>query len=281
MRSISTECVLTPHEDDMFHVAPSGDRLCQRCKRHIGPGTGVPCFKCSKCNMSYYCSRECQVTHWKDHKELCKRRKYASDHREEDALAGPGSWTAHSDMADWAQLIREEAVYAIRTPLRIGRRNPKNKTHVIILRFTHLGNGPDLRSRIRFDSGFDISTQSMLESTRGQPAEAEWLNLHNVQNKTPPRPGEVFVCIIFHFDWRPDPIKKPNEWQPQATFHPIWVNPRIWEHAMPLKKRRMLPDWEKYLAKVLSGPLPRDEEEMEEDELRASEEEVRGEWVGV
>jgi len=28
--------------------------------------------RCSKCKQEFYCSRECQVTHWKEHKKVCK-----------------------------------------------------------------------------------------------------------------------------------------------------------------------------------------------------------------
>ncbi len=30
--------------------------------------------KCSRCNASYYCSRECQLSDWQIHKSLCSER---------------------------------------------------------------------------------------------------------------------------------------------------------------------------------------------------------------
>ena len=30
-------------------------------------------FKCGRCKMAYYCSKECQVLHWENHKSDCKR----------------------------------------------------------------------------------------------------------------------------------------------------------------------------------------------------------------
>jgi len=32
---------------------------------------GPPTKKCSKCQIAKYCSRECQLANWPDHKELC------------------------------------------------------------------------------------------------------------------------------------------------------------------------------------------------------------------
>ena len=31
-------------------------------------------FVCSRCKTVWYCSRECQVQHWKQHKKVCKKK---------------------------------------------------------------------------------------------------------------------------------------------------------------------------------------------------------------
>ncbi|KAJ7699386.1 hypothetical protein B0H17DRAFT_1049623 [Mycena rosella] len=46
---------------------------CGRCAK--GPPKGGPAFaRCGKCGQTGYCSRECQVAHWKEHKGICKQR---------------------------------------------------------------------------------------------------------------------------------------------------------------------------------------------------------------
>ena len=35
--------------------------------------------RCSGCNLSYYCSKECQKSDWKDHKPECKRKQNTED----------------------------------------------------------------------------------------------------------------------------------------------------------------------------------------------------------
>mmetsp|Transcript_9211 Transcript_9211/g.18519 ORF Transcript_9211/g.18519 Transcript_9211/m.18519 type:complete len:114 (+) Transcript_9211:288-629(+) len=29
---------------------------------------------CTRCSVEYYCSRDCQETHWSDHREVCKKK---------------------------------------------------------------------------------------------------------------------------------------------------------------------------------------------------------------
>jgi len=36
---------------------------------------GQPMFKsCSQCGQAKYCSKECQRSHWKQHKRACKKK---------------------------------------------------------------------------------------------------------------------------------------------------------------------------------------------------------------
>ena len=51
------------------------DISCLNCKK---PEPKEVKFKaCGKCNEVVYCSRECQVTHWKEHKKECGKVEYA------------------------------------------------------------------------------------------------------------------------------------------------------------------------------------------------------------
>ncbi|KAF8993260.1 hypothetical protein BDZ89DRAFT_1172761 [Hymenopellis radicata] len=40
-------------------------RRCQNCD------TATADAKCSRCHCAWYCNRDCQTAHWKDHKEMC------------------------------------------------------------------------------------------------------------------------------------------------------------------------------------------------------------------
>ena len=42
--------------------------FCWKCS---AKGSAVRLSSCSKCKEAHYCSRECQVAHWKSHKSIC------------------------------------------------------------------------------------------------------------------------------------------------------------------------------------------------------------------
>lgn len=44
---------------------------CQECGKVQVQNNSIKLSKCGKCECAWYCSRECQVKNWKDHKQLC------------------------------------------------------------------------------------------------------------------------------------------------------------------------------------------------------------------
>lgn len=51
--------------------AGAGSDTCQRCR-----GMGKPrLLHCSACRITRYCSKECQIADWKNHKHFCKMRR--------------------------------------------------------------------------------------------------------------------------------------------------------------------------------------------------------------
>jgi hypothetical protein len=46
-------------------------KICSHCKE-TETLDGAKHMKCQRCKSAYYCSRDCQVAHWKSHKKMCK-----------------------------------------------------------------------------------------------------------------------------------------------------------------------------------------------------------------
>jgi hypothetical protein len=47
-------------------------KRCHNCEKPETQMEGALLMKCQRCRAIYYCSKECQVAHWKNHKKMCK-----------------------------------------------------------------------------------------------------------------------------------------------------------------------------------------------------------------
>ena len=50
--------------------SPKFFRLCHNCNKD-----GINYNMCSKCKVAHYCSRECQINNWAQHKYICSLTK--------------------------------------------------------------------------------------------------------------------------------------------------------------------------------------------------------------
>lgn len=140
----------------------------------------------------------------------------------------------------------------------------------------------DLPRRFKFEGAGLIELDEVILAYSGTPLE-QFIEL--VQpfidsnatiasgRKRPPDmpPGCIQVGVVYIFFVRLDPLLHPDKWTPIPTLAPIWVNPSSWAHFGPVERRKLLPDWEQYLNRVLSGPQPRRDQDILGDELGASE----------
>jgi hypothetical protein len=62
-----------------FTFEPRPKSTCGECKKK---DHGYK--KCSACDVTRYCSKECQRKHWKNHKEQCKKYQKAGEYDDED-----------------------------------------------------------------------------------------------------------------------------------------------------------------------------------------------------
>ena len=59
------------NEETMLHPRERIERTAKECGYCRRPASDAKLSQCSKCYIAGYCSRECQVMHWKKHKVLC------------------------------------------------------------------------------------------------------------------------------------------------------------------------------------------------------------------
>ncbi|KZV60129.1 hypothetical protein PENSPDRAFT_740449 [Peniophora sp. CONT] len=87
-----------------IHNHPSCD-YCKKTSRCMGQDSSLKLSRCKECNITRYCSRECQMQGWKTgHKTECKRWKTLRD--KAVALSGnPHAWT---DFARWLEDFHDD-----------------------------------------------------------------------------------------------------------------------------------------------------------------------------
>jgi hypothetical protein len=56
--------------NDNYDNTRGHPKRCRHCEKVETLDSGM-LMKCQRCKVTYYCSRECQVSNWKDHKGLC------------------------------------------------------------------------------------------------------------------------------------------------------------------------------------------------------------------
>ncbi|KAJ6510705.1 hypothetical protein C8R45DRAFT_1207581 [Mycena sanguinolenta] len=159
-----------PHATNFGDIAdkipskPSLKKSCEKCgKRPDQEGTGYSC--CASCKITRYCSRECQTTHWKEHKRLCKTRaEYANTERDlaAKALRNKKPFVSQASLRKWYYDNVDIVDYAIVQTLELykGRARGLWRTHAVVFFVTggdKVTPGPVAASEIDFREAEAVS----------------------------------------------------------------------------------------------------------------------------
>ncbi|KAJ7474080.1 hypothetical protein FB451DRAFT_1247807 [Mycena latifolia] len=131
-----------PHATTLGDIAtkipakPSLKKSCEKCRRRPDQdGTGYSV--CASCKVSRYCSRECQTSHWKEHKKLCQTRaKHAELERDLEAqtLRDKGPFVSQAALRKWYYDNVDIVDYTIVQTLELykGRTHDLWRTHAVV-----------------------------------------------------------------------------------------------------------------------------------------------------
>ncbi|ORY72429.1 hypothetical protein BCR35DRAFT_307717 [Leucosporidium creatinivorum] len=116
-------------------VAPRGSRPCSACDKRVGGvDDELPANLCGTCREVAYCSRECQVSDWKNHRKLCAEYRRKEEARDKAALAEPLNSVLRDDLKAYSKEIEREIVaFAFRSAFRLGHRDECLSTHRLVL----------------------------------------------------------------------------------------------------------------------------------------------------
>lgn len=74
----------TPYDFDAVRCDAMG---CGKAQEDLADDTKLQ--RCGKCREAFYCGKECQTTHWMEHKKSCKTPEQAeADRRKEQSKGG-------------------------------------------------------------------------------------------------------------------------------------------------------------------------------------------------
>jgi len=78
---------------DMIMVPDIDEYMCIKCGQMAD-------MRCSSCKREWYCSRECQVSHWADHKDICIIHQKAQEFEQQQQQQKDGSERTEFDVTD-------------------------------------------------------------------------------------------------------------------------------------------------------------------------------------
>ncbi|KAJ7582505.1 hypothetical protein C8J56DRAFT_954937 [Mycena floridula] len=110
-------------------------RPCAKCMK--APQSGQTFSRCSKCLQSHYCSRQCQLAHWSQHKPTCMERQETikSIQAKKDAARAAGTvYVSPEVLQEWYRSHNDTIEYAAYHALELYKPRSQSlfETHFVL-----------------------------------------------------------------------------------------------------------------------------------------------------
>lgn len=129
------------------YAIPSNATRCEKCG---SADEGLR--KCQQCKAAYYCSRDCQLSHWKEHKVACRY------HTSTAAALDPKNQDNDAVIENY-----------LKVQSKMIRKAEKDGTPVVNISFTHAGAvGPNMMIPDGVPANFGLKQQALMDFHRGR-----------------------------------------------------------------------------------------------------------------
>ncbi|OBZ66305.1 hypothetical protein A0H81_13876 [Grifola frondosa] len=107
-------------------------RLAKMCHCCYARGIQKPLFLCGRCGSAYYCSKECQRMHWKNHKLICESNAKSKKQVEELKRTDPLTAEFYADWNRWCDAPKGGITIAQVSALGLQRDPSRGRALVVI-----------------------------------------------------------------------------------------------------------------------------------------------------
>ncbi|KAJ7669378.1 hypothetical protein DFH06DRAFT_182474 [Mycena polygramma] len=122
-------------------------RLTKACRTCGAREPLVTLQRCNNCKYIYYCSKECQKSHWKHHKVECREMVAIQEQIESMSLTDPDGAKLATDWSSWCDSNPDD--FWMIHALGFHRDLKRGRTHIVIKMIEHVPTATKLKNKFR------------------------------------------------------------------------------------------------------------------------------------
>ncbi|OBZ66306.1 hypothetical protein A0H81_13875 [Grifola frondosa] len=124
-------------------------RIIKMCATCTVRSMQKPLFLCSRCHDTYYCSRECQKSHWKVHKLVCEGNLRAKKEADRLSKIEPKIGQLLNDWKIWLELPKNAVDEAQASALKLQQDPSRGRTHIVFREVEYVSSAKDPRRKFK------------------------------------------------------------------------------------------------------------------------------------
>ncbi|KAJ7931303.1 hypothetical protein B0H13DRAFT_1959813 [Mycena leptocephala] len=131
-----------PWLENRKQTAKADQRLAKACRTCGGREPLVTLMRCNNCKYIYYCSKECQKSHWKHH-------KYTQAKIERMSLTDPDGAKRAADWQLWCNSNHDATQFGLIHALGLHRNPQRGRTHIVFKQVEYVPTASHLKHKFR------------------------------------------------------------------------------------------------------------------------------------